>query len=70
MKIKIIITILVLFLWGINQVSANKYWIDVPENITHYEYLIWAWECSLEVYGCKVAYINILLIKRGLTPLY
>ena len=48
----------------------KEYNIKVPENIAYYEYALMTNDCNLEVYGCKIAKLNILLVTRWFKPLY
>lgn len=55
---------------GAYEFNWKEYNIKVPENIAYYEYALMTNDCSLEVYGCKVAKLNILLVTRWFKPLY
>jgi len=71
---KTIITIVVLLLTAHSVESYNYKWkeidIKVPENIQIYEYRLNTGNCSMKEYGCKVAYLNIYLIKKWFNPIY
>lgn len=55
---------------GAYEFNWKEYKIEVPENIAYYEYALMTNDCSLEIYSCKVAKLNILLVTRWFKPLY
>ena len=69
-KIKILLALALFLLGWVSETNANSYWIEVPENIWYYEKLTRLNKCSLKLKGCKIVYINRILIKRNLELLY
>lgn len=74
MIMKTLLTILTLCLSfvqvGAYEFQGKEYNIRVPENIYYYEYALMTNDCNLEVYGCKVAKLNVLLVRNWFKPLY
>ena len=54
-------------IWG---GEYRVYEIFVPENIEFYEYKFMTWQCTYDEYGCRLAYLNWLLIKKWLDSIY
>lgn len=71
---KIFLALIIVCLFWKTVESYNYNWKDynikVPENIEYLEYLVMTNKCDMKKYWCKVAYLNITLVKRWLSPLY
>jgi hypothetical protein len=51
-------------------VTGWIYQLEVPQDIIKFEHKLMQGECNLSIYECRFAYANIILIKKGLKPLY
>ncbi len=75
MKTKIIISLSIFLLLGIYKAEGYNYnWkdynIEIPENIIELENKYFNRELDINSYEFKIIKLNILLIKKGLKPLY
>lgn len=48
----------------------SEYNIYVPENIEYMEYCYMSSQCEVPEYTQKLIHVNMLLIKKGLNPIY
>ena len=55
---------------GAYEFNWKEYKIKVSENIYFYEYAVLTNDCDMQTYNCKVAKLNILLIRNWFNPLY
>jgi hypothetical protein len=51
-------------------VTGWIYQLEVPQDIIKFEHKLMQGDCDLSIYECRFAYANIILIKKGLKPLY
>ena len=55
---------------GAYEFQGKEYNIRVPENIEFYTRLYASNNCDMKSYWCKVAKLNVLLVRNWFKPLY